>query len=55
MKKIITFIFVFLLWNGNSYAAGSSGGNTKSEYDQAVKLIKSAKKSEQKGKKDKAE
>mgnify|MGYP001215088399 CR=1 FL=1 len=55
MKKITIFIFIFLLSIVNSYAAGSSGGNTKSEYDQAVKLIKSAKKSEQKGKKDKAE
>ena len=36
------------------FSAGSSGGDTKSNYDQAVKLIKSAKKSEEKGKKDKA-
>tara|TARA_Y100000816_G_C25898613_1_gene468769 strand:- start:244 stop:693 length:450 start_codon:yes stop_codon:yes gene_type:complete len=40
---------------GNSYSAGSSGGDSKSSYDKAVKLIKTAKKNEKKGKKEKAE
>ena len=43
----------------NIFAAGSSSSSsssdTKSNYDQAVKLIKSAKKNEEKGKKDKAQ
>jgi len=55
MKKIILFFTIICLFNGNVFAAGSSGGDTKSNYDQAVKLIKSAKKSEEKGKKDKAQ
>ena len=55
MKKIILPIAILLFISGNVFAAGSSGGDTKSNYDQAVKLIKSEKKSEEKGKKNKAQ
>ena len=54
MKKTILSLAVLLLFIGNAFSAGSSGGDTKSNYDKAVKLIKSAKKNEKKGKKDKA-
>ena len=59
MKRIIlTLFFSFAIYQ-NAYAAGSGGndegGGIKSYYDQAVKLIKSAKKSDEKGKKDKAQ
>ena len=59
MKRIIlTLFFSFAIYQ-NAYAAGSSGndegGGVKSYYDQAVKLIKSAKKNEKKGKNDKAQ
>ncbi len=60
MKKIILTLFVTLMLTGNSHAAGSSGSgsgsgsNYISNYDKAVKLIKSAKKYEQKEKLDKA-
>ena len=55
MKKIVLFLSILLFMTGNVFAAGSSSGDTKSNYDQAVKLIKSAKKNEKKGKKDKAQ
>ena len=55
MKKTIIFLSILFFITGNALAAGSSSGDTKSNFDQAVKLIKSAKKSEQKGKKDKAQ
>ena len=59
MKKIILTLFVTLMLTGNSHAAGSSsssssGSSSSSNYDKAVKLIKSAKKYEQKEKTDKA-
>jgi len=54
MKKALLFLFIFILFNENSFAAGSSGNDTQSKYDKAVKLIKSAKKHESKGKKNKA-
>ena len=56
MKKTILSFFILFLFTGNVFSAGSSGGDggNKSNYDQAVKLIKSAKKDEEKGKKDKA-
>ena len=55
MKKIVLSLFVIFFINTNAFAAGSSGGDSKSDYDKAVKLIKSAKKNEEKGKKDKAQ
>ena len=55
MKKIIILLFILFSLTNNSFSAGSSGGDTKSSYDQAVKLIEKAKKSEKKGKKNKAE
>ena len=57
MKKTILTLSILLLISGNVFSAGSSGGdsNTKSNYEQAVKLINSAKKNEKKGKKDKAQ
>ena len=48
-------MFILFSLTGNAFTAGSSGGDTKSAYDQAVKLIKIAKKNEKKGKKNKAE
>ena len=53
-NSILTLVIVFL-FTGNVFSAGSSGDDTKSNYDQAVKLINSAKKNEEKGKKDKAQ
>ena len=55
MKKITLLLFILFSLTGNAFSAGSSGGDTKSAYDQAVKLIKIAKKNEKKGKKSKAE
>jgi|TARA_B100001063_G_C16742826_1_gene545765 tetratricopeptide (TPR) repeat protein len=55
MKKIILILIVTLIFISNSYAAGSSSSSSSSSnYDKAVKLIKSAKKFEQKKKADKA-
>ena len=55
MKKIILTLFVTLMLTSNSHAAGSSSSSSSSSnYDKAVKLIKSAKKYEQKEKTDKA-
>ena len=50
MKKIIISLLVLLFLNSNAFSAGSSGGDSKpkSNYDEAVKLIKSAKKNEKK-------
>ena len=59
MKQIILTLSIMFFLTTNIFAAGSSssssGNDTKSNYDQAVKLIKSAKKNEEKGKKDKAQ
>jgi tetratricopeptide (TPR) repeat protein len=55
MKNSILTLVIIFLFTGNVFSAGSSGGDTKSNYDQAVKLIDSAKKNEKKGKKDKAQ
>ena len=55
MKKILFVFFLIFTVTNNSYSASSSSStNTKSNYDKAVKLIKVAKKYEQKGKVDKA-
>ena len=48
---ITIFFFIFTTY---SYSAATSGGGTKSNYDQAAKLIKDAKKYESKGKDKKA-
>ena len=55
MKNIVLILFLYFSFISNSYSAGSSGGETKSKYDQAVKLINAAKKNEEKGKQNKAE
>ena len=59
MRKIILTLSIMFFITSNVLAAGSSSSSssseTKSNYDQAVKLIKSAKKNEKKGKKDKAQ
>ena len=55
MKKTLLFLIIIFSFTTNSFSAGSSGGDTKSKYDQAVKLISKAKKNEEKGKKEKAE
>ena len=60
MKNIFFTLFIIILLSTSSYAAGSGdSGNgsmakTKSSYDKAVTLIKSAKKYEKKGKTEKA-
>ncbi len=59
IKKIIISFSIFFMITANLLAAGSSGGEsdgpkTKSNYEKAVKYIKSAKKFEKKGKEDKA-
>ena len=55
MKNSILTLVIIFLFTGNVFSAGSSGDDTKSSYDQAVKLINSAKKNEEKGKKKKAQ
>ena len=59
MRKIILTLSIMFFITTNVLAAGSSSSSssseTKSNYDQAVKLIKSAKKNEEKGKKNKAQ
>ena len=59
IKKIFFTLLLSLALTTNSYSAGSgdsssSGTATKSNYEKAVKLIKTAKKNEKKGKNDKA-
>ena len=55
MKNFFLVFFLILFSTNSLFAASSSSGsNTKSSYDQAVKLIKAAKNYEQKGKTDKA-
>ena len=44
IKKILTSLTFLILLTNFSLAAGGDGGSTKSNYDKAVKLIKSAKK-----------
>ena len=56
MKNFILYLSIVFFVTTSVFAAGSpSSEDTKSNYDQAVKLIKSAKKNEEKGKKDKAQ
>ena len=54
MQKKILILFILFSFSSNVWAAGSASTDTKSSYDQAVKIVKSAKKNEEKGKKDKA-
>ena len=57
IKKIFYSLLFLVLLSTNSYSAGSSSNNSskiKSDYDNAVKLIKAAKKYEKKGKTEKA-
>ena len=55
MKNFFLITFLILLSTNNIFAASSSSGsNTKSSYDQAVKLVIAAKNYEKKGKSDKA-
>ena len=56
IKKIFLTIILSITLISNSYSAGSSGGEgdgpvTKTNYEKAVKLIKSANKYEKKRKK----
>jgi len=52
--RIIFIVLLFFSFTCYSYSAASSDAGTKSNYDQAAKLIKSAKKYESKGKNKKA-
>ena len=55
MKKVFFVLFLIFTVTSSSYAASSSSSTkTTANYDKAVKLIKVAKKYEQKGKVDKA-
>ena len=47
-------IILFFIFISNSYSAGTTSGDTKSNYDKATILIKAAKKYETKGKDKKA-
>ncbi len=44
IKKILITLVFTLIFGNLSFAAGGDGSSTKSNYDKAVKLIKSAKK-----------
>ena len=58
IKKIILIFIIVFGFSNYSFSAGSSdngGSKTKSNYEKAVTLIKSAKKYDKKGKRDKAE
>ena len=54
-KNLFIVILLYFTLTVFSYGAGSSGGSESSNYDKSVKLIKAAKKYEEKGKTDKAE
>ena len=57
IKKILLTFSILTLLSVSSYSAGTSSDSSnkvKSDYDKAVKLIKSAKKYEKKDKKEKA-
>ena len=54
LYRILTIILLFIIFTNYSYSAATSGGNSKSNYDQAAKLIETAKKYENKGKDEKA-
>ena len=55
IKKTFFTFLVLVLFSTNSYSAGTdSTSKVKSDYDKAVKIIKSAKNYEKKGKTEKA-
>ena len=54
LTRIIIIILLFFTLAESSYSASTTGGNTKSNYDKAALLIKSAKKYEIKGKDERA-
>ena len=54
MNKIILTIFIFLFFNSQTFAAGTSSSGGKSNYEKAVKLVLAAKNYEKKGKMEKA-
>ena len=54
LLRIINTTILFFVLTAYSYSAATSGGSKKSNYDQAYKLIKVAKKYESKGKDKKA-
>ena len=57
IKKTFLMLLTLILLSNNSYSAGSSSGSSSKvtlDYDNAVKLIKAAKKFEKKGKTEKA-
>ena len=54
LLRTLSLITLFFILTNYSYSASTSTGNTKSNYDKAVKLIKTAKKYETKGKDKKA-
>ena len=54
LLRTLSLITLFFILTNYSYSASTSTGNTKSNYDKAAKLIKTAKKYETKGKDKKA-
>ena len=54
LLRIINTTILFFILTSYSYSAATSGGSKKSNFDQASKLIKDAKKYEKKGKEKKA-
>ena len=54
LLRIINTTILFFILTSSSYSAATSGGSKKSNYNQAYKLIKVAKKYEAKGKDEKA-
>ena len=54
LLRIINTTILFFILTTYSYSAATSGGSKKSNYNQAYKLIKVAKKYEEKGKDEKA-
>ena len=57
MKNLLLTLILLISFTQPSFSAGSSGdsGSSKTDYEKAVKLVKQAKKYEQKGKVDKAQ
>ena len=57
MKNLLLTLILLISFTQPSFSAGSSGdsGSSKTDYEKAVKLVKQAKKYEQKGKVDNAQ